>query len=135
MEGTPTVPRTARPKKPKQEKGEKAELKKRNLEEMRSAEDDTDVEFGSKIKREIPEGAFEGLIGGANGATLGVLLAAGSHSSGGPASSTYSLPVQPSIESNGTVIKLEPDDTDKLEVKTEPAKKDKVEFKTEPKIE
>jgi hypothetical protein len=125
MEGTPTIPRTSRPKKPKAEKGEKGDLKKRNLEEMRSGQDDADMEFGPNVKREIPERPSDSLAT-SGGSRFGGASSPPASASAfplaveGPSNSPEPYPVQPSIETNEPIIKLEPDDADKMVVKLEP---------------
>jgi hypothetical protein len=131
MEGTPTIPRTPRPKKPKQEKGDKAELKKRNLGEMTSGQDDADLEFGPKVKREMAvrnpfsggragPGGIGNSIGSDDGFTSQSPIPAipSTMSESGDALDPFTI--HPSVEAKAPTIKLEPEETVKVEVKVEP---------------
>jgi hypothetical protein len=131
MEGTPTIPRTPRPKKPKQEKGDKAELKKRNLEEMTLGQDDADLEFGPKVKREMADRnpfsggrAGPGSIGNSIGSDDGfpsqspIPAIPSTMSESGDVLNLFTI--HPSVEAKAPTIKLEPEETVKVEVKVEP---------------
>jgi hypothetical protein len=110
------------------EEGEKAGSKKRTLEEMASGQDDTDVEFIPKVKREMLDISFESRHSLGTGqddvSLLQPSIAPTTTSLLAPKDPSEVYNVHPSVEAKEPTIKLELEEADKVEVKVEPKREE-----------
>lgn len=106
-------------------------MKKRSLEEITSGQDDADMEFGPKVKREMPgrnsfsvgqlgSGSFGNGIGSDDGLAFQSPIPATPSIMTEITDALDPFTVHPSIEAKAPTIKLEPEEIVKVEVKVEP---------------